>query len=61
LEARIVALRKEYELEGDEAETSSVEDASRERLMVENRKAMARSRQSDKVRDELVPMERRRR
>jgi circadian clock protein KaiC len=59
LEARIIALRKEYELEEDEAETSSVADASREKLMVQNRKAMARSRQSDKVRDELVPVGRR--
>jgi|SRR5579864_2006888 len=58
LEARIIALRKEYELEEDEAERAS-EDASREKLIAENREGMARSRQSDKVRDGLVPIGRR--
>jgi circadian clock protein KaiC len=58
LEARIIALRKEYEWEEDEAERSS-EDASREKLIVENRDGMARSRQSDKVRGGLVPIGRR--
>lgn len=51
LEARIIALRKEYELEEDEAERAS-EDASREKLIAENR-------QSDKVRGGLVPIGRR--
>jgi len=59
LEARIVALRKEYEMEEDEAETSSAEEVSRERLLGENREAMAGSRQYDKASGELVPIGRR--
>ncbi|HUD56827.1 MAG TPA: ATPase domain-containing protein [Terracidiphilus sp.] len=47
LEARIVALRKEFELEEEEAETSNTQDVSREKLIAENREAMARSRRSD--------------
>ena len=59
LEARIVALRKEFESEEDEVETSSAEDLSRQKLIVENRSTVARSRQSDKVRGGLVPIGRR--
>ena len=59
LEARILALRKEFESEEDEAEASSAEDVSREKLMLENRKAIGRTRQSDKGRGGLVPIGRR--
>jgi len=59
LEARIVALRKEYEMEEDEAETSSAEEVSRERLLGESREAMAGSRQYDKASGELFPIGRR--
>jgi circadian clock protein KaiC len=59
LEARILALRKEFESEEDEAEASSAEDVSREKLMLENRKSIGRTRQSDKGRGGLVPIGRR--
>jgi len=59
LEARIVALRKEFESEEDEEEVSGAEDVSREKLIVENRKTIARSRQSERVRGDLVPIGRR--
>ena len=51
LEARIAALRKEFEVEEAEAETSTLEYASREEVMAEGREAMSRSRQADLVRD----------
>ena len=51
LEARIAALRKEFEVEDAEAETASVEDASREEMIADNREAMSRSRQADLVKD----------
>ncbi len=47
LEARIQALRKEFEIEEDEAARLAVEDVSREKLVTENRAAMARSRHAD--------------
>jgi circadian clock protein KaiC len=47
LEARIAALRKEFEAEEDEAQRSIVEDSDREKLIEENRNAMARSRRAD--------------
>ncbi len=47
LEARIEALRKEFEVEEEEAETSGAQDISREKIIAENRAAMARSRQAD--------------
>jgi len=47
LEARIEALRKEFEAEEDEAQRSIVEDSDREKLIEENRNAMARSRRAD--------------
>src|SRR3954451_6575419 len=51
LEARIVALRKEFEVAEAEAETASVEYDLREEMIVHNREAMARSRQADLVKD----------
>jgi circadian clock protein KaiC len=53
LEARIVALRKEFEVAEAEAETASVEYDLREEMIVHNREAMARSRQADLVKDEV--------
>jgi circadian clock protein KaiC len=51
LEARIAALRKEFAVEEAEAETSTLEDVSREEMIAENREVMSRSRQADLVRD----------
>jgi circadian clock protein KaiC len=53
LEARIVALRKEFEVAEAEAETASVEYDLREEMIVHNREAMALSRQADLVKDEV--------
>jgi len=49
LEARIAALRKEFEVEEKEAETSEGQNALREELMAANREAMSRSRKADVV------------
>jgi circadian clock protein KaiC len=49
LEARILALRKEFEVEEEEAASMSAEEISRENFMTESREAMARSRQADKT------------
>ena len=51
LEARIVALRKEFEVEDAEAETASVEYGLREEKIAHNRQAISRSRQADLVKD----------
>src|SRR3984957_16465211 len=59
LEARIVALRKEFEVEEAEAETASTEDVSREEAIAENREAMSRSRQADMVKGGGVATRRR--
>jgi circadian clock protein KaiC len=59
LEARITALRKEFELEEEEADTANEQDASREKLIAENRAAMARSRRSDAPKVAAVPKGRR--
>ena len=59
LEARIAALRKEFEVEEAEAETAREEDASRERMIADNREAMSRSRQADKIEDDVVAKRRR--
>jgi circadian clock protein KaiC len=59
LEARIAALRKDFEVDEEEAETTGAEEVSRERLIAENRQAMARSRQSDTLSGSLVPKGRR--
>ena len=47
LEARILALRKEFELEEREAETLGSEEGRRERVLDEDRAAMAISRKAD--------------
>jgi circadian clock protein KaiC len=54
LEARIAALRKEFEVEEAEAETASEQDVSREEVIARNREAMSRSRQADVAKDEVV-------
>ena len=59
LEARIVALRKEFESKEDEEEVSGAEGVSREKLILDNRETLARSRQSDRARGDLVPIGRR--
>ena len=51
LEARILALRKEFEVEEEEAATAGAEEASREEFIMATRDAMARSRGADKVRE----------
>jgi circadian clock protein KaiC len=58
LEARIAALRKEFEVEEAEAETSGGQDASREAIIAQNREAMSRSRQADAVNHGVGPMRR---
>jgi circadian clock protein KaiC len=47
LEARIAALRKEFEVEEREAEVSGAQEMSREELSAKDREAMARSRKAD--------------
>jgi circadian clock protein KaiC len=59
LEARIAALRKEFEVEESEARTIGEQDISRERMIAENREAMSRSRQADMVKDGGVANRRR--
>jgi circadian clock protein KaiC len=59
LEARIAALRKEFEVEESEARTIGEQDVSRERMIAENREAMSRSRQADMVKDGGVATRRR--
>ena len=59
LEARIAALRKEFEMEEEEAETYSAQESSQEKLISENREAMARSRHADRVKDATSPKGRR--
>jgi circadian clock protein KaiC len=51
LEARIAALRKEFEMEEEDAEISSAQESSRARITSENREAMARSRHADRGKD----------
>jgi circadian clock protein KaiC len=51
LEARIAALRKEFEVEEAEAEIAGEEDVSREGVIADDREAMSRSRQADLVKD----------
>jgi circadian clock protein KaiC len=59
LEARIAALRKEFEVEEEEVETSIEQDTWREKVIAENRQAMARSRQADTLKGPVVPKGRR--
>jgi len=47
LEARIAALRKEFEVEDEEAEASAAQEGLREQVTMENRNRMARSRKAD--------------
>jgi circadian clock protein KaiC len=47
LEARIAALRKEFEVEEEESETASTQEVLRARMIFESRDAMARSRKAD--------------
>jgi hypothetical protein len=49
LEARIVALRKEFEDEEEDATRAGSQEASREKIIQESRGALARSRQADEV------------
>jgi circadian clock protein KaiC len=51
LEARILALRKEFEVEEEEAAMAGAEEASMEEFITATRDAMARSRGADKVRE----------
>jgi circadian clock protein KaiC len=54
LEARILALRKDFEVEEEEAETSLAEDLLRDGALAEDREGMARSRQADVVKGESI-------
>lgn len=47
LEARVAALRKEFEVEEEESKTANTEEILRDRLILETRNAMARSRKAD--------------
>jgi hypothetical protein len=47
LEAKIAELRKEFEIEDEEAVESGIQEASREKIIDGNREAMARSRRAD--------------
>jgi circadian clock protein KaiC len=51
LESRIVALRKEFEAEEEEAATLSSDEGSQEELITGGKEAMARSRQADEAED----------
>lgn len=53
LDARIAALRKEFEAEEQEAATMADEDTSREHAVAETREAMARSRKADRIKSPL--------
>jgi circadian clock protein KaiC len=59
LEARIAALRKEFEAEEAEAETVGAQDISREQMIAESREAMSRSRQADMAKGVVVASRRR--
>jgi circadian clock protein KaiC len=59
LEARIAALRKEFEMAEEETENANAQEVSRAKLIAENREAMARSRHADRTRDATVPKARR--
>jgi len=47
LEARIAALRKEFEVEEEESEAAETQEGLREQVMIESRNSMARSRKAD--------------
>jgi circadian clock protein KaiC len=54
LEARIIALRKEFELEEEEAIATKAEEVSREQTMMEDRQRVASSRQADTVKSRVL-------
>jgi len=49
LEARIAALRKEFEVEETEAEAARAEDVLREEMIADDREAISRNRQADRA------------
>jgi uncharacterized protein (DUF2252 family) len=49
MEARILAMRKEFEAEEDEAEREASQALEREQTIIDGRDAMALSRQADKA------------
>jgi circadian clock protein KaiC len=59
LEARIAALRKEFEVEEAEAEIASVEYGLQEQRIADTREVISRSRQADLVPDEVDGKQRR--
>jgi circadian clock protein KaiC len=59
LEARILALRKDFDLEEEESEMAGAEEVSRAGLIAQNREAMSRSRQADSSKPAAVPKRRR--
>ena len=48
LDVRIAALRKEFEIEEDESGRLAAQESAIEKLIIEDRQVMARSRQADK-------------
>jgi circadian clock protein KaiC len=59
LEARILALRKDFDLEEEESEMAGAEEVSREGLIAQNREGMSRSRQADSSKPAAVLKRRR--
>ena len=59
LEARIAALRKEFEVEEEEATTLGSQELSRESTIAQDREAMAHSRRADTAKDLPAPKVRR--
>jgi len=59
LEARIAALRKEFEIDQEEAEADSAQEVLRQKVIAQDREAMARSRHADRLRDANVTKGRR--
>jgi circadian clock protein KaiC len=55
LEMRIQELRKEFEVEEEEASAIESLEESRDRVVVNNREAMARSRKADTLKSPVVP------
>jgi circadian clock protein KaiC len=59
LEARIAALRKEFEAEDEEAAALSADEGEREEARTADREAMSRSRQADRLKSSTVSKDRR--
>jgi len=59
LEARISALRKEFEVEEEEVETIGTEDSVRENVIAADREALTRRRQAAGVKSSIAPKSRR--